>query len=563
MIRASNPRPDRDLLRRLSERYGAKIDTSRSQNIIRVTADRGVCGDIFGFAVYLLHRIESQEVDLRSARGTADKGSNRLEAMRDTTYLEELQQLTNTIIKPVFSKAGNQPMCTKVPLPSVFKYYRELIIDKAIIYFLGPSKDDFVDAQRLLLQSTRITGPGDSSVHWGGPSRDLPAVPSPVDVGSGLPLAERTRQWSRWVLPRVKKSIPVGWHYVPNEKPRKIVPALAEKAYKSQVIQESLSANVSEKDLRCWPNVTALSLSLSFGKVVYPTKVMKRFKVGTQGPASERLSLAFIKHLNSPRQFVTTNLGLQPPRIGFDGGKLQDSAELRILMTPTPVAQQEAISRPIPDLEIGLFINQSTRTMTLRRVRLLFEIRQSDLVLPDLPADLRLATKLFASANISTGSLPPIDDFLERSNLNVWGTDRLKTPPNLTLAIPQYSIQDPPRSNPGDANADAHITGPSAPLYVDYAFAALEHRCNLSERRGDFKIEYYVIEAGRTGGRKEGLRLTGHPTAVQDPGAALIEVANGLFANSVSMHVRERFSDIDTEAALDLKPDTLGVVGLG
>jgi len=113
-----NSNPDRDILRRLSERYGAKIDTSRSQNIVRVTADRGVCGDIFGFVVYLLHRIESEEVDLRSAYGTAGKAGDRLEAMHDTTYLEELQQLTNTIIKPVFSEAGKQSLNTKVPLLS-------------------------------------------------------------------------------------------------------------------------------------------------------------------------------------------------------------------------------------------------------------------------------------------------------------------------------------------------------------------------------------------------------------------------------------------------------------
>jgi len=513
--------------------------------------------------VYLLHRIECEEVDLRSAPGTAGKTSDRLEAMQDTTYLEELQQLTNTIIRPVSSKAGKQSPNTKVPLLSFIHDGEGLTIDKAVIYFLGPSKDDFIDAQRLLLQSTRVTGPRISSVHWGGRSRDLSAVPGPVDVGSGLPIAERTRQWSRWVLPQVKKSIPVGWHNVSNEKPLKILPEIANKAYQSQMIQESLSANVSDDTLRCWPSVTAQSLSLSFGKVVYPTKAVKRLKVAARGPASERLSSAFTRNLNSPRHFVTTNLGLQPPRIGLDGGKLQDSAELRILMTPTPVALQEAAAEPIPDLEIGLFINQSTRTMTLRRVRLLFETRQSDLVMPDLPADLRFATKLYASANISTGSLSPIDDFLERSNLNIWGTDRLKTPPNLTLAIPQYAIRNSLCGTPEDVNADAQVIGPTSPLYVDYTFAALEHRCNLSERRGDFKIEYYVIEAGRTGGRKEGLRLTGHPTAVQDPGRALSEIANGLIANSVSTRVRERFSDIDTEVALDSKPDTLRVAGLG
>jgi len=512
--------------------------------------------------VYLLHRIESEEVDLRSVHEIADKRSDRLEAMQDTTYLEELQQLTNTIIKPVRSEAGKRFLERKVRLLSCYRNRGELTIDKAIIYFLGPSKDDFVDAQRLLLQSARITGPRISSVHWGGPSRDFSAVPSPVDVGSGIPIADRTRQWSRWVLPHSKKSMPVGWQYIPNEKPRKIVLKTANKAYQSQIIQDALSADVSDNNLRCWPSVTSQSLSLGFGKVIYPTKAVKRLNVAARGPASERLSSAFMKNLHSTRHFVNTNLDLKPPRIGLDGGKLQDSAELRILMTPTPIASQQANSRPTPNLDIGLFINQSTKTMTLRRVRLLFETRQSDLVLPDLPADLRFATKLYASANISTGSLPPIDDFLERSNLNIWGTDRLKTPPNLTLPIPQYSIQNSSGGGQEAVDATAQIIGPSSPVYVDYAFAALEHRCNLVERRGDYKIEYFFIEAGRTGGRKEGLRITGHPTAVQDPGAALTEVANGLIAISISTRARERFSDIDTEVALDAKPDTLRAAGL-
>ena len=119
MVLDMNSCLDRDILRRLSERYGAKIDTSRSHNIIRITADRGVCGDILEFLIYVLHRIQSEELELPSVPGVAGKEFNASEAIRVVKYREELQRLTNTIITPVSSGTGKQSSYNKVLMPLV------------------------------------------------------------------------------------------------------------------------------------------------------------------------------------------------------------------------------------------------------------------------------------------------------------------------------------------------------------------------------------------------------------------------------------------------------------
>ena len=334
-------------------------------------------------------------------------------------------------------------------------------------------------------------------------------------------------------------------------KPRKINPRTAQRAYESQAIHESLGANVSDDTLRWWPEAASKSISVSLGSVLYPTKAVKDLKVVVGGPARPMLSSAFFRTLKSPRQFLTKNLGLKPPPPSKGLGRLEYREELRILMNPTAVATRSTEdSTPIPDLEIRMIIDKYKRTINLGSVRLIFETRQADLVLPGQPADLRFATELYASANTPTKMPPQIEDFLGSSNLNIWGTDRLKTPPNLDLPIPRYCVQSPSRGNLQGANAGSQAIGVSSPENINYAFASLEHISDLVERWGDLDVVYFFIEAGRTGGRREGLRISGSPSTLKSPASALIQVANTLIANSL-----QRSSDVSaTEPVPVAKP---------
>ena len=417
----------------------------------------------------------------------------------------------------------------------VFIAIAQLTFCQVIIYYLGPSKDDLVDAQRLLLQPGLTNNVHSSAAHWSPPLHNLSAAASPVDIGIGLPLANRVQQWSRWVLPKERKLVPTGWSTAQIRRPRGIDLSTAQKAYESQVIHEPPATIVAESEIWRWPEHTSQRITLDLGNVLYPTKAVNDLKVSARTPAGERLSSAFVRSLSSPRQFLSNNLGLKPPPIVAYDGKLHSIEELRILMAPRLDSVQSAQrSTQSPDMEILINVDKYKKTTSLGRVRLIFETRQSDLLLPDQPIDLRFATELYVNAKDPRENLPQVAEFLASSNLNIWGTDRLKTPQNLTVPTPCYSISNRSGEDQQDHYSKEESTRTNALEDVEYTFVSLEHRSDLVERRLGHDVVYSVIEAGRTGGRREGLRIVSPPTPLKNRGSALTEIANTLIASSLS-----------------------------
>ena len=417
----------------------------------------------------------------------------------------------------------------------VFIAIAQLTFCQVIIYYLGPSKDDLVDAQRLLLQPGLTNNVHSSAAHWSPPLHNLSAAASPVDIGIGLPLANRVQQWSRWVLPKERKLVPTGWSTAQIRRPRGIDLSIAQKAYESQVIHEPPATIVAESEIWRWPKHTSQRITLDLGNVLYPTKAVNDLKVSARTPAGERLSSAFVRSLSSPRQFLSNNLGLKPPPIVAYDGKLHSIEELRILMAPRLDSVQSAQrSTQSPDMEILINVDKYKKTTSLGSVRLIFETRQSDLLLPDQPIDLRFATELYVNAKDPRENLPQVADFLASSNLNIWGTDRLKTPQNLTVPTPCYSISNRSGESQQDHYSNEESTWTNTLEDVEYTFVSLEHRSDLVERRLDHDVVYSVIEAGRTGGRREGLRIVSPPTPLKNRGSALTEIANTLIASSLS-----------------------------
>ena len=306
-------------------------------------------------------------------------------------------------------------------------------------------------------------------------------------------------------------------------------------ALKGQDIREKLLADVSHEALKYWPKSTQQNASVKFGHILYLTKIVKDFEVMARGKSGGMLSSAFTRSLRSPRRFLGTNLGLQSFPLGDDVGKLVRKDGLRICLTPK--MREDQSEKPtvlLPDLEIGIAINQAQRTTELGSVRLVFKKREADLLMPDQIADLRFSTEIFATANTLSGVPQELGEFLASSNLEVWGTGRLKTPPGLRLPIPRYSTSE--ASSKGSAKSQVALSefDPVSPIYVDYTFASLEHRSELVELRPAHDLVYSIIEAGRTGGRREELSVVVQRTGSKHQGISLYEVAQNLITKSQS-----------------------------
>ena len=341
----------------------------------------------------------------------------------------------------------------------------------------------------------------------------------------------------------------------PQSKPHEINMEFAQMAYKSQIIDRSSMGNVIGSRLSCSPATTFQTASVSFGHILYPTKVIKRLKVAAQSPTSERLSSAFTRTLKGPRQFLTNNLGVKSLPSTTIGGNLRYVEELLIRLTPRPmVTNPSDVSAPIPDLEIRVLIDTHAKATRMRNARLIFETRQSDLLLPDQPVDLRFSTDLYTNAANSFQDFSPLENFISASNLNVWGTERLKTPPYLTIPNPRYASLDLSRNEEQDTDGNVGATNINERKDVEYAFSSLEHKSALVQRWGEYIIEYFVIEAGRAGGRREGTRIITDGFDLSNQGSALARVANAVIAHPRTME----YADSEPELIPDFIPPRVG-----
>ena len=98
---------DQDILHRVSERYGARIDTSADERVIRVTADRATSGDILKFVIYMLGRIRHREVELPKGPETGYRNPKVVSrTVMESVYREQLQRLTNTFINVIPGSKG-------------------------------------------------------------------------------------------------------------------------------------------------------------------------------------------------------------------------------------------------------------------------------------------------------------------------------------------------------------------------------------------------------------------------------------------------------------------------
>ena len=313
---------------------------------------------------------------------------------------------------------------------------------------------------------------------------------SPVEVSSGLPLNERATEWSRWTsgMKRKPKHNVEAWDSSPPSGPV-IASGVIESTYKFLYgkVQETISTIRHDPDTleSYWERDLRQGTSTIFGQILYPAN----------SPASMD-----IKKKDSRREFLTTVPGLRQFLTELMPQNLDHQEELSIRLRPSQGSGSETIlANDLPGLDITVVVDKENRQTSLRSARLITGERQSDLLLPNEAMDLRFITESHLSAGEQMDQR--IQDFIAASNLNIWGHDRLKTPASLQLSIPPHATRSGIGKLKSPVDSDSGIP-------VNYIFASLSHRSLLRVKFLDFHLEYSMIEAGRTGGRRDELRLS-------------------------------------------------------
>ncbi|MCJ1467228.1 hypothetical protein MMC07_005851 [Pseudocyphellaria aurata] len=519
----------REYLRGLAQQYEAKIDVSRSYAVLRVTADFDTCGEVFKSILYLLENIHMNEITLPLDKFSFGQGAKH-EEMPIQSLLDQVAKVTSTALRPLFNvrkvNASDQ---------------------KLRVYHLGPGDEDLEDVRRVLSQTQRRTTAKSSFAFWTGGEKFQEANPILIETEKSLPLVNRGAQWARWsygtkrkpnsiekaekskqkdVTKQAKKKTPLKSRHSGSIKVAtssrlqgRILASLNYPAKDTSLRKGSairgasgLPAHKLSLEAGClpnsfWRNFPARKTSAVVGHILYPVRVSNKMKIRRMGPEHDPFLQTFF---NSQREMLSS---ITNPRSYLQDSRLtniEEDEQLRIMLSPAQTTDLTGTTSAFPELTLHIRIDPDTKEASLADVRLILQERQVDLLLPDETADIRFSAESFLPAGGEVD--PEIIKFFEASYLDVTGRQRLRTPKSLRLQIPAQAIRILSAASSSSANAESgqppgeiNMAGVS----VEYTFTSLEHWSTISgfDKESGFRMQYSIVEAGETGGRRDELRI--------------------------------------------------------
>ena len=319
----------------------------------------------------------------------------------------------------------------------------------------------------------------------------------PIDVGNALSLTDRSQPWSRWCS-RSIRGVDL------NSNRLEATPRLhtQENPLDNEDTAHALRQffaipedfyEVALETRPYWQSNITYWDSTMLGQVIFPTPVSK-----TEG-FQPRLQ-------KTRREFVTQVPGLVSSleSIGKNDPTTKVWNEEFVLIRLTP-SSKNALPVPLelaPDLEIRIAFDENSKTASIHDVRLVRR-NELDVLLPQNTMDTRFVRRTCVYSRKSALD-PSITRFIQSSNLDIWGTGRLKTPTNLHLLIPPHSI------GPTSDGSNIRRLRQFKHHHVEYTFASLDHRTEIRipfrQQPGErADLTYTSIEAGKIGGRRDEL----------------------------------------------------------
>ena len=366
---------------------------------------------------------------------------------------------------------------------------------------------------------------------WCGDVKQAQTVQVPVEVGSGLALIHRNQQWSRWCSPMARKMRVVETERGTSTSINHLDNARAVNTLKKFLATPQQHHDLPSDTSPYWrPNIVH-SDSVKMGQLVFSEPLAAKRSTPSQAKPKAVGDDQVVDGLKKTRrEFVSSIAGvfrlLRPLESVTSNPAIAEY--LQVHLTPS-LGTLSVPVEVLPNLEIRIKLSNDTMTASVEYVRLVHS-KNLDFMLPQNTVDLRFNRGSSVYWQTERPCDPRIQQFIQESNFNIWGTERLRTPTELTLKIPAHALR------PHKQFAGEKVPGA---MPVDYAFNSLEHRSELLiplSETGDWSnLTYTNIEAGKLGGRRDeltlnnpmesGTRLTGHngpKTVAKNPNAATI-----------------------------------------
>ncbi|KAL8739103.1 MAG: hypothetical protein Q9181_000214 [Wetmoreana brouardii] len=460
----------RGILRQLAVEYDAKIDFSKAESIIRITANQATCAASLKMLFLLLDEIVCHEMDLEVTDG-AESTTADLHALLNDSLLSEIQRLSSTAIRWRQSD-------TRATFSS----------RKLLIYYLGNDPASLEETQRLLRQSLRPARATKTGAFFGGTRAAIASLtPAPVEASSSLPLTDRGMEWYR-MSSASNERINYGQNTAQppaNYRPTK---ALNDIRRHTQASNAFAFLDNDQRDDHFWHMSPLQESSVVLGRLLYPAR--------TIAPKD-----AFLRKLAHHRVLATNVPGVRR-YFEYCATKLLSKEELHVkFRAPNEIILRDSTLRDLPDLELRLVVLHQERKVMLESVRLILEDNTADLLLPHEQADLRFVTQTYINAKADPH--PRILDFVKSSEFEDVSGDPLKTPRNLSIGIPRQLLA---RSPPSEEAVGSEIL-------VDYSLASIERHSILHGRpaqpqgKKQFELAFSTIDAGPFGGQRQEVRF--------------------------------------------------------
>ena len=266
-----------------------------------------------------------------------------------------------------------------------------------------------------------------------------------------------------------------------------------------QQVAEQWSYETPNTNAHYWTPRLVSDTVATLGQVIFPTSTAQTAQEKLlKHTATKSRSAGFERTMARARRELLTSI----PGVTNSLRKLNDESEnsesLRIRLSPTtPPDSSPQLADALPSLEIHIDLSENDRIAEMGEAQLVVEDEEFDVLLPGDIADIRFSKRTLVCADVFD---PALQGFTDSSNFDIWGNERLTTPNTLSISIPGHAIRSVRGLNTSIYMAEG--------LRIDYVFTSLEHHSRITTPyTPGIDINYTIIEAGHTGGRREEISL--------------------------------------------------------
>jgi hypothetical protein len=389
-------------------------------------------------------------------------------------------------------------------------------------------------ARRLVLTAGEFSDRVSSSLG----SRDLPQSSKGSFVSfpniEGLGWRDRLRKWTRWATPlskletekpEIEQDNPSKPEETTEKKSSNADYSLAEAlaSFNLQETKEGSQQSISSSNLQTdkesvyWDNEYQSTSSALLGTILHhhPNPSNNHSSIIQPSDSSAVINSFSTKFPNLTRVLANSRIE-------------RKSRSLVMHFQPNPFfklpsaenAVGSAVLSVFPPVEIRFSIDIK-KEITLQEIRAIIATKNSDIMLPDSPNDIRFQQKTSSKLN---GILERVSDFLERSNLSLRaGQEKLDTPPSIIFPIASHLCKKPGFEILGLENMKNEMQE------VEYLFTGLQLENGIEMDFEGWSLLYTSVEGGKAGGRRGELRLQAIRTKPSD---YLADTSNTKFVDS-------------------------------